>query len=78
MAGIEQLSVAVAVPVEGGVVMAVHSIVTSDGQVIAGGVTSTIVTVAVHVVEFRQSSVAVKVTTCTPVAPHPSVNPAAV
>jgi hypothetical protein len=55
--GIEQLSVAVALPWPGipateGNVLAVHSIVTSTGQVITGGVLSSTVIVCVQVDAF--------------------------
>ena len=44
--GVEQLSVAVAVPVAAGLVSAGHSRTTSGGQVMSGGVSSTTVIVA--------------------------------
>src|SRR6266540_4139796 len=44
--GVEQLSTAVAVPVADGLVLAGHPSTTLAGQVIAGGVVSTTVTVA--------------------------------
>jgi hypothetical protein len=47
----------------------------AGGQVvIEGGVISLIVKVAVVVLAFPQSSVAVKVTVAEPVAPHKSLN----
>ena len=57
--GTEQLSVAVAIPVEGGKVLAVHSIVLLAGHdVIVGGVESSTVMVCIHVEELLHASVA--------------------
>ena len=53
-----QLSVAVAVPVLAGNVLAVHSIVTLIGHVMTGGVLSSTVIICVHVLMLPQSSVA--------------------
>jgi hypothetical protein len=53
-----QLSVAVANPVLPGSVEEEHSIETFGGQVMAGGVLSTIVICCKQVLEFPQSSVA--------------------
>lgn len=57
-AGIEQLSVAVAVPVLAGSVLSEHSIVTSTGQVITGGVLSSTKIVWLQVEELLHASVA--------------------
>src|SRR5262245_41038830 len=62
IAGVEQLSVAVAVPVAAGLVSAGHSSVASGGQLIAGGVVSTTVIVAVQVAKRPLSSVTLSVT----------------
>ena len=56
-----QLSVAVAVPVLTGNVLAVHSIVNEAGQVICGAMVSSTVIVCVHELLFPQSSVALHV-----------------
>ena len=57
--GTEQLSVAVAIPVEGGKVLAVHSRVRLAGHdVIVGGVESSTVMVCIHVEELLHASVA--------------------
>lgn len=53
-----QLSVAVAVPVAGGKVLAVHAIVIFGGQVITGGVSSCTRIIWIQVLELPQSSVA--------------------
>lgn len=58
MPGIEQLSVAVAVPVLAGSVLAVHCIVTFDGHKITGGVLSSTVMVCIHVDVLPHPSVA--------------------
>ena len=63
-----QLSVAVAVPVAAGVVLPGHSSVASAGQAIAGGVSSTTVTVAWQLSERSPSSVTVSVTGVSPSA----------
>ncbi len=56
-----QLSVAVALPVLAGIVLAVHAIVMLLGHVIAGAVLSSTVMVCTHVLVLPQSSVAVHV-----------------
>ena len=56
-----QLSVAVAVPVFAGSVLAVHNTVTFTGQVICGGVLSSTKMVCVQVAELPQSSVPTQV-----------------
>ena len=61
-----QLSVAVAVPVFAGKVLAVHSIVSEAGHVMTGGVLSSTIIVCVHVLLLPQSSVAVHVLTIVP------------
>jgi hypothetical protein len=58
-----QLSVAVALPVLAGSVIAVHSIVTLPGHVIVGACVSITVIVCVHVAVAPQLSVAVHVRT---------------
>jgi hypothetical protein len=60
--GTEQLSVAVAIPVDGGKVLAVHSTVRLSGQnVIVGGVVSSMISVCTHVDELLHASVALHV-----------------
>ncbi len=62
MAGVaSQLSVAVAVPVLPGNVLAVQDIVVLGGQVMAGAILSSTKIVCTQVAEFPQSSVAVHV-----------------
>ena len=56
-----QLSVAVALPVFAGKVLAVHSIVVFGGQVIIGGVLSSTRMVWLHVVILPHASVAFQV-----------------
>ena len=56
-----QLSVAVAVPVLAGNVLAVHSIVNDAGHVMTGGVLSSTVMTCVHELLLPQSSVALQV-----------------
>jgi hypothetical protein len=56
-----QRSVAVAVPVTAGRVLDVHSIVTFTGQVMIGGVESSMVITWLHVLLLPQSSVALHV-----------------
>ena len=56
--GTPQLSVPVAEPVFEGSVLAVQAIITSTGQVIEGGVLSSIVIVCVQVLILPQASVA--------------------
>ena len=52
-----------------------HSTVKSEAcAVIVGSVVSSIVKVAVVVLEFPQASVAVKITVAKPVSPHPSLS----
>jgi hypothetical protein len=58
---ISHRSVAVAVPVVAGSVLAVHAIVTFIGHVMIGGVLSSMVIVCVHVLLLPQSSVALQV-----------------
>ena len=59
-----------------GSVVPSHSIVKFVGFVVQFGfIVSSIVTVAVRVVVFPQSSVAVKITSASPVAPHSLDNP---
>jgi hypothetical protein len=58
---LSQLSVAVALPVFAGSVLAVHSIVILPGHVIVGAVLSSTVMVWTHVLLLPQSSVAVQV-----------------
>ena len=60
--GVEQLSVAVAVPVAGGKVLAVHSRVKLPGHtIIIGGVESSTVIICKHVDELLHASVALQV-----------------
>ena len=56
-----QRSVAVAVPVFAGSVLAEHRMVIFGGQVMEGGVLSSTTMVWLHEFEFPQSSIAVKV-----------------
>jgi hypothetical protein len=65
-----QLSVAVAVPVAGGNVLAVHWMVTFAGQVIVGGTASSTVIVCTQELELPQSSVARHVREITLSAEH--------
>ena len=58
---VSQLSVAVAIPVAAGSVLAVHSIVKLGGQVFVGGTVSITFIVWMQVVLLPQSSVAVQV-----------------
>jgi hypothetical protein len=58
---VSQLSVAVAVPVFAGNVLAVHSIVREAGQVMTGAILSSTVIVCVHELLLPQSSVAAHV-----------------
>ena len=59
--GVASQSVAVAVPVFAGNVLAVHCMVTLAGQVITGATLSSTVIVCTQVLELPQSSVAVQV-----------------
>jgi hypothetical protein len=70
-----QASVAVAVPVAAGRMLSSHSTVTLPGHAMTGGVVSTMVITAVHVLVRPQASVAVNVTVWLPVAPQPSLKP---
>ncbi|MBK8706728.1 MAG: hypothetical protein IPN33_26200 [Saprospiraceae bacterium] len=54
-----QMSVAVAIPVTAGDVLAVHDNVTPDGHVMTGGVLSSTVMVCVHLIMLPAPSVAV-------------------
>jgi hypothetical protein len=72
---LSQLSVAVALPVLAGSVLAVHSIVTFIGQVIAGAVLSSTVMVWTQLLLLPQSSIAVQVRVIVYSCGHP---PAAV
>ena len=66
-----QLSVAVALPVLEGSVPASHSTSMSAGQVMTGGVVSSMVMVCVQEVALPQASVAVQVLNRVPVVPQP-------
>src|SRR5690349_20103299 len=64
------MSLAVAVPVAVGLVSPVHSTVLSSGQVIVGGVVSTILIVCTQVASLSHESVAVHVRVIVPVLPQ--------
>lgn len=70
IAGFGSQSVAVAEPVAGGNVLAVHWIVRSAGHVIAGGVLSLTNIVCTQELKFPQSSVAVQVRVMVPSCGH--------
>lgn len=61
MVGVRSQSVAVAMPVLAGNVLAVHSMVISAGQMIAGGVRSLTIMVWIQLLELPQSSIATHV-----------------
>src|SRR5207253_8024842 len=68
-----QVSEPLAEPFASGLVSPVHSTVVSPGQVMDGGVVSTIVIVCVQVEVFPQSSVTVQVRLIVPVLPQAGV-----
>src|SRR5260221_14408865 len=67
---VPQVSEDVAVPVAAGLVSPVHSTVLLDGQVIVGGVVSTVVIVCVHVDLLPHWSVATQTRVIVPVLPQ--------
>jgi hypothetical protein len=69
-----QVSLAVAIPVSNGSVGPEHSTVLSLGQVITGGVVSTIVIFCTQLALLPQASVAVQVRVITPLLPQPGTN----